>query len=152
MQTEILYRPLTNGDIITADCVWIESISCDINPAEKHDVGVKFSKKLHLPYLRPVEVPIPVSEPQPCCTKPVKVKAPLGPEDVPPGSVVGEFTEDGINHGWTQVIFVTRVGIGYAESSGRVGIESFQTLFDDPLSRISRDGGKTWHHCWKESE
>lgn len=76
--------------------------------------------------------------------RPKPVMVPLGPEDVPPGSVVrqGHFER-------THWILIVSAG----SSSIRIGSEGQKISYEDlqhSLWEISRDGGKTWKRCEKE--
>lgn len=74
----------------------------------------------------------------------VKKPVPLGPEDVPPGSVI---RSKGIN-GWGAILAVNKSGIWTISQETREveGPYSFAEIMKD---EISRDGGKTWEACSK---
>lgn len=80
--------------------------------------------------------------------KPEPRKVPLGPEDVPPGSLIR--WSDSHEMSWCSVLRVDvpgkRIYIG-----GRSEYDTPESLFVDAAS-ISRDGGQTWQPCWKEAQ
>lgn len=77
--------------------------------------------------------------------KPTPRMVPLGPEDVPPGSVIGL---PGCS-GWASVVHVSRSGLVIACSDGSPLVHAFSYLITSGVT-ISRDGGKTWTRCEKE--
>ena len=76
--------------------------------------------------------------------KPEPKRVPLGPDDVPPGSVIRKGSPF-----WCSVMRVFSDGLGimfYAKEHPPA--VSYKELAD--AWEISRDGGKTWQPCWKE--
>ena len=73
-------------------------------------------------------------------------RVPLGPEDVPPGSVVRANIGDG--RGWCAVGTVLQKTATVCTSIGFT-TETWEQLMAH--WDISRDGGKTWQPCWKEA-
>lgn len=71
-----------------------------------------------------------------------KRMVPLGPEDVPPGSVVRRQNRPEEDTHWIAVTAVSDALIWIGNQS--IGWLGFQ------LWEISRDGGKTWQRCEKE--
>ena len=78
--------------------------------------------------------------------KPEPKRIPLGPEDVPPGSVL--TLECGMKGLWHSIVCCCRTGVVVAFNS-ELKLRSFEELTDLNFT-ISRDGGKTWSPCWKE--
>jgi hypothetical protein len=77
--------------------------------------------------------------------KPTPKRLPLGPEDVPPGSVVRRCGDP--EWLWRGICPDSVNGILVRSTASHV---SFKELMDNYI--ISRDGGKTWEPCWKEVE
>lgn len=77
--------------------------------------------------------------------KPTPGTVPLGPKDVPPGSVVR--ANIGSKNGWCAVGTVLGDCIAVVTTRG-ISRETFGQL--QQHWEISRDGGKTWHRCEKE--
>lgn len=75
-------------------------------------------------------------------------KIPLGPEDVPPGSIIGGPTN---HHNWCSVIYCADFGIAFVDSFPNICKKTFKALFDGSY-QISTDSGKTWKPCYKEVE
>jgi hypothetical protein len=73
--------------------------------------------------------------------KPAPKRVPLAPVDVPPGSVVRHIGQP--DWRWHHI------GVGAYELAvygfGNASYSQLMTEF-----QISRDGGKTWHGCWRE--
>ena len=74
---------------------------------------------------------------------------PLGPEDVPPGSVI-RSTKSVVPKSWISVLNVISIGV---EIAGNDGITTLNFLrLKEECWEISRDGGKTWQKCHKEGK
>jgi hypothetical protein len=69
---------------------------------------------------------------------------PLGPEDVPPGSVI-RHNEKTMH--WSMVTCVKENGIYAGHTVDIIGFEWLKQCFE-----ISRDNGKTWQKCQKEGK
>ena len=82
--------------------------------------------------------------------KPAPVMLPLGPEDVPPGSVIRSARES-TRKPWIAVLNVLSVGVEILGNTGTGYTVPFTVLFADEW-QISRDGGKTWQKCEKPEE
>ena len=80
--------------------------------------------------------------------KPEPVKVPLGPEDVPPGSVIRFKGPIWDYHRWSMVSHLETDGVFLR---GETEFCSFEKLMQEERE-ISRDFGKTWEPCWKEGE
>lgn len=84
--------------------------------------------------------------------KPESQKVPLGPDDVPPGTVLrgaGEaaWPED---KGWCMIVSSSHTGIRIWHHSDGNGAEiTWQTLMDAE-SQIWRPTDTGWQPCWKE--
>jgi len=75
--------------------------------------------------------------------KPALKRVPLGPEDVKPGSLV---RLPGAASTWCAVLEVDRWSItAFTRAATVLDYLKLQSAYE-----ISRDGGKTWHGCWKE--
>lgn len=79
--------------------------------------------------------------------KPEPVMVPLGPEDVPPGSVLRHHSWKAFEH-VTPSVFEHQVEFIVGES---VAFRTYERLRSEPWS-ISRDGGETWSRCEKEAK
>lgn len=78
--------------------------------------------------------------------RPEKRKVPLGPEDVPPGSVVRTCKQ---RVGWFSIsVYPDSVVVFLGDGPEVVDYQ----LLQQHHWEISRDGGKTWGPCWKEVE
>lgn len=75
--------------------------------------------------------------------KPSPVMIPLGPEDVPPGSVIRH--KQWSKHWWAAV--VTSFGDSIQANRAIIYWTQLQQEWE-----ISRDGGKTWQRCEKVKE
>lgn len=83
--------------------------------------------------------------------KPPKMRVPLEPEDVPPGSVFRRVHWDVA--AWGMIVSVLESGLVVMVGMNREPtFLRFATLAtEDPNDGlISTDGGKTWEPCWKE--
>ena len=82
--------------------------------------------------------------------KPQPKRVPLGPEDVPPGSVFRNQhwgrSWSACLGAWTEIVGLATVN---ADAPALAIKRSYQALLDEGW-QISRDGGKTWEPCWKE--
>lgn len=76
--------------------------------------------------------------------KPKPKRVPLGPEDVPPGSVVRRL---GTEH---YCLVLDNRPTCCTVYTGIMISASWQDLFG--VYEISRDAGKTWSPCWKQVE
>lgn len=77
-----------------------------------------------------------------------KKLVPLGPWDVPPGSAVRYSHRSNkmvAKHAWTLVSSVGMHGIIVEED-----VFTYERMMKE--LEISRDGGKTWHHCEKPQD
>lgn len=75
-------------------------------------------------------------------------RVPLGPEDVPPGTVFRYPAVD-LQHEWQVAISISGLGIWLF----RDGVEFFPfTQLETEEWQITRDGGRTWQPCWKTDE
>lgn len=84
-------------------------------------------------------------ENRPYRRNPATKRAPLGPEDVPPGSVVRLL---GATTTWCIVLEVDRWSItAFTRAATVLDFLKLQGAYE-----ISRDGGKTWQPCSKEVE
>ena len=82
--------------------------------------------------------------------KPSPVMVPLGPEDVPPGSVV-RHKNWGNNVSWCIVEGVGKNALSYGSQLGHGWTREWIDLKEQGFE-ISRDGGKTWQRCEKEAK
>jgi len=78
--------------------------------------------------------------------KPAPKRVPLGPDDVPPGSLVR--ANIGSKEGWCLIGAVVRDQVSVVRS---IDIQTQTYLELMEWWEISRDGGKTWSGCWKEA-
>ena len=81
--------------------------------------------------------------------KPEPKRVPLGPEDVPPGSVLRRAGQGC----WSAVVGSYTEGVLFPYMPLDGPYPRYLNTFDELFSgnyEISRDGGRTWHPCWKE--
>jgi len=78
--------------------------------------------------------------------KPTPKRVTLGPDDVPPGSIVR--ANIGSKDGWCSIGAVVRDQVSVVRSID-IQTQTYAELME--WWEISRDGGKTWKPCWKES-
>ena len=75
--------------------------------------------------------------------KPAPKRVPLGPEDVPPGSALR-------CRDWQLCMWKAAQSVGVAGTHAG-GMDYEWSHLMETGYEISRDGGKTWKPCWKES-
>lgn len=82
--------------------------------------------------------------------RPAPKTVPLGPEDVPPGSVVRHVTWT--KHAWAPCNTVPSDGVQVMAQPSDPDKELIYLSYEDLTHgwQISRDGGKTWSKCHKE--
>ena len=144
-------RPEKPEPVPPGDLTWEEALEC-VNRGELlqrycSHVGLWVDSEANL--TRDI---LSLSRGLPYRRKPEPKRVPLGPEDVPPGSIVrwacqadAPFHSAGQSEVLMAIVSVTCVMAVRIEGCGW---RTFQELHDH--FEISRDGGKTWHGCWKE--
>lgn len=78
--------------------------------------------------------------------KPTPKRVPLGPDDVPPGSVIRD--KSWTCSKWVAIIQCDELGVWW-HCCDRARSQVWASLVEG--WEISRDNGKTWLPCWKEA-